>query len=148
MAKILESPKLTDASESILYRSVRERFDSECAAEKDEHVRMTIEALADLVGDMVKGDTERCRLCLVGDKTLGGLYFAMQEKAKEICKPAPGKLTSYAMPARLAADVAISYFGFEFKRFGEVLEFEAPTEEKEAKGGKESDGPVSLFDLI
>ena len=84
MAKILESPKLTDASESILYRSVRERFDSECAAEKDEYVRMTIEALADLVGDMVRGDTERCRLCLVGDKTLGGLYLAMQEKAKDL----------------------------------------------------------------
>lgn len=153
MAKIIENPKLTDASKSILYRSVRERFDSECANERDEFARMTMEALADFVGEIVRADSEKCKLCLSGDKTLSGLYGAMQEKAKEICKPAPGKLTSYAMPPSVTLGVVNKYFGFKVQRFGEVLEFETDfgnfePKQKDVKEAKESDAPVSLFDLI
>ena len=159
MAKILNNPfdnpakaKTTDVCDSFLYPSVREKLDSECAAEKQEYIRQMLEAFADLIGETVRTSSERCTRVLSADKTLKGLYLAAEEEAKKLCSPAPGKLTACPMSQTQIIKIAFSYYGFDSSSSTDT---EGKEENSEAQSLQSDPSPapsasdvVSLFDLL
>ena len=149
MAKILQNSKLTNGWDSVLYQSVRNKFDNECASESKEHIRQMLEAFSDLIGEEIRSDSELCRLCLAADKTLNELYKIVEEEARKLCSPAPGKLSSCAMHQSQVMALARIYYGFDTVNTDSDMGEGVSDSSSEKQSDKSSEfRATSLFDLL
>lgn len=135
---ILERTKLQDVFDSVLYSQVRDRFDRECAAAGNE-CREALEAVADLIGEEIRRDSERCKLVIEAEgKTLAGAYETMRKTVEERVKPERGKVVTATMTDAEAKKIALDYYGITERA-------EEPQEETATSGG---DGIKSVYDFL
>ena len=107
---IIESSKLKDVCESVLYSEARAKMDSECAAAGDDS-RMMLEDIADIVGERIKNDTEACQKVLDSSKNIKNVYDNMRAVVEKRVKLERGKVVCGTMSSTEARRIALEYYG-------------------------------------